>query len=681
MCLPLLSYFAATFRHYSTALIPSAPIMQQLEEPAVSKRALLIGINQYRHLSEERQLRGCIQDVELLSNLLQSRFEFDRSNIFTLLDECATRDGILKAFSDFIATVQTDDIIVVQYCGHGSYMADATKGSGWTETIVPHDSGREPTGYPSTDIKDVEINEFLVQPLTSKTPNLTLLFDTCHSGSIIRDDFASVVRSINPDGKIKSNRGGGRAARSGWTVENYTLLAACRADEGAHETFRDRVPYGAFTYQLCTLIKESRNEPLRTLFQVASATVTAHYPSQHPILEGCRNGHIFGTEQLETLRRLTVLRIFATDEKQEVEMDGGLASGVTLDSVWAARPLGASATDVHVQVHRLHAFQSYAHIISEGTIQPGFQCFEISHVYGEASLTVHTAEHTQSEEIHALFQTRNVSGVLNRFSDTEGACADVKLVFLKPRSTVAEGDMAPQLGPLNNGTWICLAPDGQTLLPPTPKLDDVFENLRRLARYRFGLQLRNANEDNKLRGNLSLKLRKRANKNDTWRDAIIGEDGFPLFRCGEQIACVITNDSDNRVYPYILEFAEDGSINQRYPAQGGEEGLIGGSSTPEVARMRLNASTASCFQLTGDRFPAIGDEHGRKRVTEVLKLIASTERIDLSLLLQTSFAREGLLHDHRALAQLLQKRKGDPFSETDDDTSWETVNAPFVLEI
>lgn len=651
-------------------MINRAPIMPQ---ETVSKRALLIGINKYLHLSPERQLRGCIQDVKLLSDLLQSRFEFDRSNIITLRDECATRAGILKAFTDFIATVQTNDIIVVQYCGHGSYMADATKGSGWTETIVPFDSGRASSVYPSTDIKDVEINEFLVQPLTSKTPNLTLLFDTCHSGSIIRDDFANITRGIDPDGEIRRSRDAGRAARSGWPAsENYTLLAACRADEGAHETFRGGVSYGAFTYQLCSLIKESRNEELRTLFRVASAALTAKYPSQHPILEGCRNGHIFGTDRLETLRCLTVLGTSTTDEREEVQMDGGLASGVTLHSVWAARPLGASASesDVCVQVHRVLSLESYAYIINEGTIQPGFQCFEISHDYGEATLGVwvHAAELTRSEEIHALFQTSNVSGVLKRLSDSESATADVKLAFLKPRSTVTEGDMAPQLGPLNNGTWIALARDGQTLLPPITRLDDVFENLRKLARYRFGLDLRNADEANNLRGKLSLKLRQRANKNDTWRDATIGEDGFPLFRCGEHIACVIINNSDDVVYPYILEFAEDGSVSQRYPGRGGEEKLDKGMSTREVAPMRLHASEDSFFQLAGDRFLVTGDKP-QKRVTEVLKLFASTERIDLSLLLQTPFSRHNL--HGRGLVKLL--RKGD--------TSWETVDAPFVLEI
>jgi len=65
----------------------------------------------------------------------------------------------------------------------------------------------------------------------------------------------------------------------------------------------------------------------------------------------------------------------------------------------------------------------------------------------------------------------------------------------------------------------------------------------------------------------------------------------------------------------------------------------------------------------------------RQRVTEVLKLFASTERIDLSLLLQTPFVHR---ENSRGLSNLL--RKGGMLDE-EDVPSWETVNAPFVLEL
>ena len=156
----------------------------------------------------------------------------------------------------------------------------------------------------------------------------------------------------------------------------------------------------------------------------------------------------------------------------------------------------------------------------------------------------------------------------------------------------------------------------------------------------------------------------------------MGGDGFPFFQTSDQIACVIRNNSNVKVWPYVLEFAEDGSVTQRYPGTGGEEGLAAGSSTREVAKMKLGVSTENAFQLAEYGALNLKAKEGncRGRVTEVLKLFASTERIDLSLLLQTQFV---LREDSCGLSSLL--RKGDMLDE-DDVLAWETVNAPFVLE-
>ena len=269
-----------------------------------AKRALLIGIDVYPHLPGDRQLYGCTNDVALLYDLLQHRFGFADQNISCLRNKQATREGILKAFQRLLAAVKVDDIVVVHYSGHGSYMKDNSKGAGWTETIVPYDSGRKASNHPSTDIKDIEISERLLTMLVSKTPFVTLLFDSCHSGSILRDDFGTAVRGIEPDGELRNNRDIESTMKSGWIPqipghrgdllrERYALLAACRADEKASETSINGTSYGAFTYHLCKLIKESHSEEIRTLFQLASANVMAGYLHQHPILEGCSECHNF----------------------------------------------------------------------------------------------------------------------------------------------------------------------------------------------------------------------------------------------------------------------------------------------------------------------------------------------------------------------------------------------------
>jgi hypothetical protein len=173
--------------------------------------------------------------------------------------------------------------------------------------------------------------------------------------------------------------------------------------------------------------------------------------------------------------------------------------------------------------------------------------------------------------------------------------------------------------------------------------------------------MRNHDEHNELQGKLELKLRRRpkgSSLDAEWEDAPTGEDSFPHFQNGDHIACVVTNNSDVTVWAYVLEFAEDGSVHQRYPCYRGEEELGSGKSTREVAPMALGVSSENAFQPGNLQHGGGGVP--RRHFTEVLKLFASTERIDLSLLLQTSFGQPRSI---RGLSSL--PRLGQPFGGRD----------------
>src|SRR5512135_3581574 len=103
-----------------------------------SKRwALLMGINSYPNLPVRYRLRGCLNDIELMADILQRVFHIPTENITVLRDEGATRDDILGAFSALVDRVGRDDIVVVHYSGHGSRVRDreGDEPDGWDETI------------------------------------------------------------------------------------------------------------------------------------------------------------------------------------------------------------------------------------------------------------------------------------------------------------------------------------------------------------------------------------------------------------------------------------------------------------------------------------------------------------------------------------------------------------------
>jgi hypothetical protein len=83
---------------------------------------------------------------------------------------------------------------MLYYSGHGSQMPDISKDEtdGLDETIVPYDS-RLPGKF---DISDDELNA-LLKKLAAKTSNITVILDSCHSGTFSRG--TSTIRRIEPD--------------------------------------------------------------------------------------------------------------------------------------------------------------------------------------------------------------------------------------------------------------------------------------------------------------------------------------------------------------------------------------------------------------------------------------------------------------------------------------------------
>ncbi|MEM9213163.1 MAG: caspase family protein [Cyanobacteria bacterium P01_F01_bin.150] len=128
-----------------------------LAAPTSRKLALLIGINQYADEvcgfsnSKGTLLQGSITDVELHRELLISRFGFLPSDIVTLVDKQATRNGIETALqSHLLDQAREHDVVVFHFSGLGSTVqfsselesesgAFADENSAVYQTLVPFD--------------------------------------------------------------------------------------------------------------------------------------------------------------------------------------------------------------------------------------------------------------------------------------------------------------------------------------------------------------------------------------------------------------------------------------------------------------------------------------------------------------------------------------------------------------
>src|SRR6185503_11124559 len=116
------------------------------------------------------------------------------------------------------------------------------KPSGYDNTIMPYE--RQCERGPFCDITDDEIN-LRLEELAKKTKNTTLVFDSCHSGSMTRGAVAKSrgqprdTRPVTqlPPSPIPSPAARSPAGPSGWAPlsDSYVLIAGCRDEETSYE--------------------------------------------------------------------------------------------------------------------------------------------------------------------------------------------------------------------------------------------------------------------------------------------------------------------------------------------------------------------------------------------------------------------------------------------------------------
>lgn len=345
-----------------------------------NRRALIIGIDKYPNLSERAQLEGCVRDARQVAELLETRFGFPAGQIRLLLDEQATRDGILAAMKDLAAEVRENDAVVIHYSGHGSQRLARKKAVNrageMEETLVAHDSGHDDP-HPNRDVSGDELRDW-ISGLTAKTPNVTLILDCCHSGTLatMRHDGrpAPKVRSVKPDLRRPPAVEPGRTPRDvkgPASFIRHVVLAACRDRESAHETSFGDGSHGALTWNLLRELKSLPAGACPTyldVFEPVRSHVNGEFGNQVPQLEGVRDRELFGLAELVPTSFLPV------QERQadRVLLGGGATCGVFERSVWTIHPPQArQGSEIlgRVEVIEVRGMTAKARILDE--VRPG----------------------------------------------------------------------------------------------------------------------------------------------------------------------------------------------------------------------------------------------------------------------------------------------------------------------
>lgn len=345
-----------------------------------ARRALLVGIDRYQpdDVSAKSQpeagtsrrkwkdLRGAVNDVRALREVLIHRFGFRPDDVVVLENQAATRQAILTAFQrHLIAPARSGDHSLFYYAGHGSRIRNSrsTELDGKDETIVPADANTADGERKVVDIRDKEWDRLFTQVL-DRGAWLTALFDSCHSGSISRgavpvsaatrfldEDERDVAFLLEPD--VPAHPPGQEPERR----EGALIISASQEDQQAKETVQvagtARQWHGAFSLALMQSLNElPAQASADRLFDRVTARLAAEGHLQDPVLAGPasrRHAPLLGDPagHLDARMRVNLVQAYAADD---VELQGGAAVGLTRDTELVSASAARKAQEVRLRI-------------------------------------------------------------------------------------------------------------------------------------------------------------------------------------------------------------------------------------------------------------------------------------------------------------------------------------------
>jgi hypothetical protein len=225
------------------------------------KRSLNIGINDYPGTGND--LSGCRNDANDWREALEAR----GFKATSLLDAAATKSNMHEAISKIVGDTGRDDIAVITYSGHGTWVPDedADEVDGRDEALCPYDitEGRILT--------DDELYEIFSE--RKRGARIIVISDSCHSGTVNRaSSFMpgnenetwnfQKIRFLAPEFYIKDDAARLRRARQvekmkarGKIRAASVLLSGCKDDEYSYDAWFNGRPNGAFTYAALQTLK------------------------------------------------------------------------------------------------------------------------------------------------------------------------------------------------------------------------------------------------------------------------------------------------------------------------------------------------------------------------------------------------------------------------------------------
>ena len=269
-------------------------LLLSLSVTSQTKRALVVGLGQQQDKAWNK-INGD-KDVPIVQGMLKSA---GFKSVTTLVNQQATKAGIIGAFKRMAASCKQGDVVYIHYSGHGQQMTDVhnDEKDGLDECWIPYDAYRKAckTYHGEKHLTDDELNVYLnaIRDKIGAKGKLLVVIDACHSGDGTRGDEDEVVRGVedvfeavksliigdNDKEKVINQKAKPLA-------ERWITLSACKSDQVNIEMKNPAV--GKLTYALWMELKNGdkiNNEEFIKRIRKFVNRNTSSRPQQ-PVLTG-----------------------------------------------------------------------------------------------------------------------------------------------------------------------------------------------------------------------------------------------------------------------------------------------------------------------------------------------------------------------------------------------------------
>ncbi len=307
--------------------------------------ALLIGC-------QVGKLTGCDLDVARMATALGDLGFETRS----LVQQQATRAGILEAYDDVIARAGAGDAVCIYYSGHGSRLEnpDFTPTGDvpqYLQYLIPVDDS-EPD---FRGIMSFELSRRLAR-LTQKTHNVTVILDCCHSGGMSRAALRQeLVPKLAPprvtpvDVRRLLDADPESAALVDPLGNPYAVrLVAAEAETPAFEHMgMDGERTGVLTEALLLALAELGDEVVswHALGLRVRELVMKRVPDQRPEVEGPRSRRLWSVEEAPASHAVSLFF-----KKNQAWLRAGWLQGARPGAEYGVMPVGSQRHDPKTQL-------------------------------------------------------------------------------------------------------------------------------------------------------------------------------------------------------------------------------------------------------------------------------------------------------------------------------------------